>query len=113
MLIAEKDQTRAGYIKGLRMLADLLEQTPEIPHYDHQSIVFALGGSEAEAAETIERAAKALTAAGIEFEHRVNEQVLAVEFVLAGVRYSFLRMRDVAWAASQARRSYVGNVQVS
>ncbi|MFI0451195.1 hypothetical protein [Actinomadura sp. 6N118] len=113
MLIAERDRTRAGYIAGLRMLADLLEREPDIPHYEHGSISFALGGTEAEAFEAIERAAAALTTAGIEHDYRVGQQSHRVEFVIGGVTYYFSRLRDEAVEALNARTSYEHNVQVT
>ncbi|KAB2347244.1 hypothetical protein [Actinomadura rudentiformis] len=113
MLIAERDRTRAGYIAGLRMLADLLERQPEIPHCPHQWVSFALGGTEAEAFEAIERAATVLTAAGIEFDHQVTEYAQCIEFALAGMTYSFSRLRDAEVELLEARRSYERNVQVT
>lgn len=113
MLIAEPDRTRAGYIAGLRMLADLLEQVPEIPYYDHGSIGFALGGTEAEAFAVIERAAAALTAAGIEHEYHANDHSHGVAFVIGGVSYGFSRLCGVALKVLDARTSYERNVQVT
>ncbi|MEW2353048.1 hypothetical protein [Spirillospora sp. NPDC029432] len=113
MLIDEKDRSRSGYIAGLRMLADLLEQVPEIPYYDHGSIKFALGGSEAEAFAVIERAAAALAAAGIEHGYYANDYSHGVEFVIGGVSYGFSRLRDVALEALYASTSYERNVQVA
>jgi hypothetical protein len=112
MLIADQDRNRAGFIAGLRMLADLLEQVPEVPHYRHQSISFALGGTEAEAFETVDLAAAALTAAGIAFEHN-DYGGPCIEFVLAGVQYSFSRLTDAVAATYEAQRSYEKNVQVA
>jgi hypothetical protein len=112
MLIAEQDRTRAGHIAGLRMLADLLERVPEIPHYHHYAISFALGGTEAEAVETMDRAAAALTAAGVEFE-RDECGGPGMEFVLAGVRYGFSKLSDKARADYEAQSSYQSNVQVA
>ncbi|GAA4307103.1 hypothetical protein ACFQY7_16185 [Actinomadura luteofluorescens] len=111
--IADSDRTRAGYIAGLRKLADLLEAQPDIPHYQHGRLSFALGGTEAKAAETIERTAAALTAAGIEFDRRDNDHSQGIEFVLAGVGYGFSRVHDAAWAVHKAQQSYEENVQVA
>lgn len=111
--IADSDRTRAGYIAGLRQLADLLEAQPDIPHNDLGSISFSLRGAEAEVSEAIKRAAAALTAAGIEFDRCEDDHSQSIEFVVAGVRYAFSRVRDAAWAAHQARQSYVKNVQVA
>ena len=113
MMGVDWDRTRAGYIEGLRMLADLLERQPDIPHYEHGAITFALGGTEAEGFEVIERAAAALTAAGVEFERNVSAQGRSIEFVLGGLRYSFSRLTDAARAEFQAQRSYQDNVQVT
>ncbi|GAA2630942.1 hypothetical protein SMC26_23620 [Actinomadura fulvescens] len=113
MLIAKRDRTRAGYIAGLRMLADLLERLPEVPHSPHHWVSFALAGTETEAFEVIERAAAALTAAGIEIDHQATEHSQCVEFELAGMRYSFSKLRDVEVEAMEARRSYEPNVQVA
>ncbi|GAA2156643.1 hypothetical protein [Actinomadura napierensis] len=113
LIIADLDRTRAGYIAGLRLLADLLEARPDIPHYEHGRISFALNGTEAEAAETIERTAAALTAEGIEFDRSEDDHSQSIEFVIAGVEYGFSRVRDAAWAAHQARQSYEKNVQVA
>ncbi|GGP92185.1 hypothetical protein BKA00_000448 [Actinomadura coerulea] len=112
-IIAEGDLTRAGYIAGLRQLADLLEAQPDIPHYQHGRLNFALDGTETEAAETIERTAAALTAAGIEFNRRDTDHAQAIEFVLAGVEYGFSRVHDAAWAVHKAQQSYEENVQVA
>jgi hypothetical protein len=111
--IADRDRTRAGYIAGLRQLADLLEAQPDVPHYRLGAISFSLSGTEAEAFEAIERAAAALTAAGIEFDRSEDDHSQSIEFVVAGVRYGFSRVRDAAWAAHQARQSYAKNVQVA
>ncbi|TDB84478.1 hypothetical protein E1264_24505 [Actinomadura sp. KC216] len=113
VIIADRDRTRAGHIAGLRQLADLLEAQPDIPYYQNGRLSFALGGTEEEAAETIERTAAALTAAGVEFDRRECDHSLRIEFVLAGVEYGFSRVRDAAWAAHQARQSYESNVQVA
>lgn len=112
VIIADGDRTRAGHIAGLRQLADLLETQPDIPYYEHGRIGFALDGTEAEAAEAIERAAQALTVAGIEFDRREDSHSQSIGFVLAGVEYEFCRVRDAACAAHQARQSYERNVQV-
>ncbi|TDD98091.1 hypothetical protein [Actinomadura rubrisoli] len=113
VIVADRDRTRAGYIAGLRLLADLLEDQPDIPYYEFGRMSFALGGTEAEAAETIEQAVAALTAAGIEFDRGETDHAQSVEFVVAGVEYGFSRVRDAAWAAHQARQSYQENVQVA
>lgn len=113
VIIADRDRTRAGYIAGLRQLADLLEARPDIPYYEHGRMGFALGGTEAEAAEAIERTAAALTAAGIEFDRSEDGHSQSIEFVIAGVEYRFSRVRDAAWAVPQARQSYEKNVQVA
>jgi hypothetical protein len=112
LMVTESDRTRAGYIAGLRMLADLLERVPEVP-YDEYGITFALDGTEAEAFEVLDRAAEALAAAGVEIERRETEHARSVEFVIGAVRYGFSRMYDTQWAAFQARQSYERNVQVA
>ena len=109
--IADRDCTRAGFVAGLRKLADLLEEAPDIPHT--QSISFALDGTEAEVAEVMDRAAAALTAVGIAFEYEDFEGCRRFEFVVAGVRYGFSWLSDADKAAYDARRSYEDNVQVA
>ena len=111
-IVLELDRTRAGYIAGLRMLADLLEDNPDIPHNEYGSIGFALDCSEAEASAVIDRAAAALKAAGVPFSCRVTDYGYSIECVLAGVRYGFSRLRDSAVAEYEARHSYDENVQV-
>ncbi|MFA1548528.1 hypothetical protein [Actinomadura chokoriensis] len=105
MLINDGDRTRAGYIAGLRMLADLLEAHPDIPHYRHGAISFALDGTTSEAFAMIDRAAAVLASAEIEFERRDDDTARAIEFVLAGLRYEFSRMYDSAWEDYQAQRA--------
>ncbi|REE96646.1 hypothetical protein [Thermomonospora umbrina] len=108
-----RDTSRAGQIAGLRELADLLEVHPDIPVYDHGSISFALGSSETEAFEVIDRAAAALTAAGVPFQRRDTGNGRGIKFVVGGIEYGFSRMYDAQYAAHQARQSYETNVQVA
>ncbi|GLZ14172.1 hypothetical protein Acsp04_44070 [Actinomadura sp. NBRC 104425] len=110
--IPKSDRTRAGYIAGLRMLADLLESNPDIPHDRSGFIGFPLDFPEAEAFEIIDQAAAELTAEGIPFDYNANDHSHSIYLVLAGVRYGFSRVRDSAWAKYEAARSYTENVQV-
>jgi hypothetical protein len=105
-------QSRAAYIEGLRMLADLLDQVPEVPIYEFGSISFALGEPEAEAFAVLDRAAEALTAAGVSFHRDDIDHHRAIEFHLAGVRYRFSRVYDAHIAAYDARQSYAPVVQI-
>ncbi|RAY16373.1 hypothetical protein DPM19_05705 [Actinomadura craniellae] len=108
-----QEHARADYITGLRTLADLLERLPEVPHYDLGSISFALGGTQDEAFEVIDRAAAALAAAGIDHEYReYGEHSRGVEFRAAGVRYGFSRLTDQAREKDNARRSYEPVIQL-
>jgi hypothetical protein len=104
---------RVAYIAGLRALADLLEQVPEVPIYRHGSISFALGGmSEADAFAVLDQAAEALTAAGVPFVRDDNDHHRRIELELAGLSYGFCRVYDTAVSAYQARESYTPVVQL-
>lgn len=104
--------SRADYIAGLRALADLLEKIPEIPHYDHGVISFAVAGSDEDAFAAIEAAAAALEAEDIPFHRRASRGGLTVGVDLAGVRYEFCRTDERRRAEYKARCSYESSIQV-
>lgn len=104
--------SRAKYIAGLRALADLLEQVPELPHYEWGFPSFALGGSDEEAFAAMDAAAAALKAAGVLFRRDEYPGSVGIEITVAGMRYAFSRIDARRSAENEARRSYSRNIQV-
>jgi hypothetical protein len=93
------ERDRDSFIINLRVLADLLENIPEIPIFDHQVINFAL---DLEAFDTIEACARALEASGIGYARKREDDVETLSFDVGTIIYRFSTMTAARWTRSTA-----------
>jgi len=99
---------RDEFTQGLRRLADLIDQMPEIPVPAHAAIWFALPGFDLQTFAEMDLAEKALTAGGVPFEAGgATSTSRFVQINAGGVTYRFSHVATPPWDPTQDRQASV------
>lgn len=110
--LAEDAVKRAEIIAGLRALADVLEQVPQLPIGNYMS--WAFPGRDNEAIPAYQAAVEALRDANLPYEYTTDVDVHSrgIRMRLHGLKFDLSHMHDKSWADYKARQSYQAVVQV-
>lgn len=111
-IIADQERNqRARAIAGLRALATLLEQIPELPAPDAHQITWCIGGSDAKAIPIIKSTVEALAAANV--PHDVADgHSLELTVPLDGLEVRLFHVYDQRMVEYAARTSYRDVIQL-
>lgn len=94
--------SRSAYTEGLRRLADLLDEVPQIPTPEHGAILFALPGPDVKAFAAISRAQKALADGDLPHDAGGTDSSRYVVIEAGQVTYRFSRVAAAPWDASKS-----------
>lgn len=108
----EAADERAAIIAGLRQLADLLEQVPELPVPPYGHLHWPLGMRDDRGIPAMQEAARALDEHGVPYVLTDTDWRMAISLHLHGLHVQVNQVRDQAIEEYVQQTSYVPNVQV-